>query len=120
MYGTSVIVKTECREPGPRDGKLTVRPRETSAIVWTDYFRYRAELRGFDLAKVEAILRYGAERYRDAATGRRVVVGRHGESLVIMPYEVEESSLTPVTIHVTSRQQISLRIRSGRFTHEET
>jgi hypothetical protein len=35
-------------------------------IIWTDYLRYRAELRGFDLAEIERIMRFGEERYFDA------------------------------------------------------
>lgn len=46
-------------------------------IIWTDYMRYRAKLRGFDIAKIEHIMRYSSERYVDTATGRTVVVGRH-------------------------------------------
>jgi len=38
---------------------------EKRAIVWTDYMKYRANLRGFDLAKIEDILRYSTERYFD-------------------------------------------------------
>jgi hypothetical protein len=37
-------------------------------IVWTDYFKYRAGLRGFDLTEVEKILSFGDERYFDTAT----------------------------------------------------
>jgi len=31
---------------------------EKSTIVWTDYIKYRAKLRGFDLEKIEEIVRY--------------------------------------------------------------
>ena len=37
---------------------------------------------------------------------------------MMIPYELEGRTLTPVTIHVTSRQQINSRIKSGRFTNE--
>ena len=87
-------------------------------IVWTEYIRYRARLRGFDLAKIEDIVRYSAERYFDTATGRFVVVGRHDNMLVMIPYETDEDAITPITIHATTRQQISFRLRTGRFTHE--
>ena len=87
-------------------------------IVWTDYMKYRARLRGFDLAKIENIVRYSPERYFDTATGRRVVVGRHDDTLVMISYEAEEDSITPITIHATTRQQIRFRIRTGRFANE--
>jgi len=87
-------------------------------VVWTDYVKYKAGLRGFDLAIIENIVRSSPERYFDAATGRRVVVGRHDNELVIIPYESDENSITPVTTHVSTRQQINTRIRSGRFTYE--
>jgi hypothetical protein len=87
-------------------------------IVWTDYLRYKAALRRFDLAKIENIVRYSPERYSDTATGRHVAVGHHGNELVMIPYEADENSITPVTIHVTTRQQVNFRIRTGRFTHE--
>lgn len=87
-------------------------------IEWTDYMKYRAALRGFDLAEVERILRFSAERYRDQSTGRSVVVGSAGESLVLIPFEVDGENMTPVTIHRTTRQQINARLRSGRYSHE--
>ena len=87
-------------------------------VVWTEYMKYKAKLRGFDLAKIENIVKSSAERYADTATGRRVAVGRHGNKLVIIPYEADENSITPVTLHVTTRQQIDVRIRTGRFVHE--
>jgi hypothetical protein len=87
-------------------------------IVWTDYMKYRAELRGFDLSRIEQILRYSEERHRDTATGRAVAVGRHRNCLVMVPFERDGERVTPVTVHTTSRQQISLRIKSGRFAHE--
>lgn len=35
-----------------------------------------------------------------------VVVGSHGQLLVLIPYEIMEDSITPVTIHATTRQQL--------------
>jgi hypothetical protein len=87
-------------------------------IVWTDYMKYRARLRGFDLAKIEHIVRYSSERYFDTATGRIVVVGRHDNTLVMIPYEADEGSITLITIHATTRQQIKFRLKTGRFTNE--
>ncbi len=86
-------------------------------IVWTEYMKYRARLRGFDLAKIEDIVRHSSERYLDTATGRLVAVERHDKMLVMIPYEVDEDSITPITIHATTRQQINFRLRTGRFTH---
>ena len=91
---------------------------DQDTILWTDYVKYRCRLRGFDLAKVEQIIRYSSERYVDTATGRLVVVGGHDSRLVLIPYERAGDRLTPVTIHTTSRQQVNFRIRSGRFTDE--
>ena len=88
---------------------------EEATIVWTDYVKYRIRLRGFDLAAVERIVRHSSERYRDTITGRWIVVGRHGDRLVSIPYEREANTLTPITIHVTSRQQINYRVKSERF-----
>ena len=87
-------------------------------IVWSDYMKYRLRLRGFDLATVEHIVRYSNERYIDITTGRLVAVGKHDRRLVMIPYEREADRLTPVTIHVTSRQQIKFRVKSGRFGNE--
>lgn len=87
-------------------------------VLWTDYVRYRARLRGFELAQIEHIVRHSAERYRDAATGRMVAVGRHGRILVIVPYEATQDTITPITIHAITRQQISFRLKTGRFVHE--
>lgn len=87
-------------------------------VVWTDYMKYKVKLRGFDLAVVENIVRSSSERYSDTVTGRRVAVGYHDNKLVMIPYETDAISITPVTIHVTTRQQINFRIRAGRLRHE--
>jgi len=91
---------------------------ESLEIIWTDYMKYRARLRGFDLAKIEPIVRYSGERYFDTVTGRLIVVGRLDESLVIIPCNTDQGSITPVTIHATTRQQINFRLKTGRFIHE--
>jgi len=87
-------------------------------IIWTDYMRYRATLRGFDLAKIEQIVRYSGERYFDTATGRRIAVGRLADLVVMIPYDTEPGSITPVTIHATTRQQINFRLKTGRLIYE--
>ena len=87
-------------------------------VVWTDYMKYRARLRGFDLAKIEHILRHSTERYSDTVPGRLVIVGRHDNTLVIIPCEADETSITPITVHATTRSQINLRLRTGRLIHE--
>lgn len=60
--------------------------------------RYRAERRGFDFELIESILRFGNERYYDVETDRRIVVGKHKTQLVMIPYEEDETQITPVTI----------------------
>lgn len=87
-------------------------------IVWSEYMMYRLNLRGYDLATVERILRYSSERYSDTVTGREVAIGRHEKLLVMIPYERESGTLTPVTIHATTRQQINSRLKSGRLKNE--
>lgn len=91
---------------------------EDIVIVWTDYMIYRLGLRGYDIATVEQIVRYSSERYVDIATGRTIAIGRHDNLLVMIPYEMNGNTLTPVTIHATNRQQINSRIKSGRFSNE--
>ena len=91
---------------------------ERLLIIWSDYMKYKAELRGFNLAKVERILRYSIERYFDTATRRMIVVGKHDDCLVMIPYEKNTDFITPVTVHAITRQQIRFRLRSGRFTNE--
>ena len=91
---------------------------EDATIVWTEYMKYRLSLRGYDLTTVEQILRYSSERHVDTVTGRVVAIGRHEKLLVMIPYEQMGHTLTPVTIHATSRQQINSRIKSGRFKNE--
>jgi hypothetical protein len=91
---------------------------EESVIVWSDYLTYRSELRGFELSKIENILRHSGERYFDTATRRLIVVGKHDDRLVIIPYEKQGDEITPVTIHATTRQQINFRLKTGRFIYE--
>jgi len=88
---------------------------EEATIVWTEYMRYRLGLRGYNPATVEHILRHSSERYVDTVTGRAVAIGRHEKLLVMIPYEGKGDTLTPVTIHATSRQQINSRLKSGRL-----
>jgi len=76
---------------------------------------YRVALRGFDLVLIENILRYSPERYMDTETRRSIVIGEHGNKLVMIPYEEDELTITPVTIHATTRQQIKFRLNTGRF-----
>jgi len=87
-------------------------------IVWTDYMQYRAKLRRFSLDEIERIVRYTQERYIDYVTGRRVAIGRHKSALVLIPYEIKGQHLIPVTIHTTTRQQINLRLKTGRLGYE--
>jgi uncharacterized DUF497 family protein len=84
-------------------------------MIWTDYLKHRARLRGFDLATIEQIVRFSEERYFDTTTQRMVVIGRHGSLLVMVAYEQEGETLTPITLHATTRQQITFRLRTGRF-----
>jgi hypothetical protein len=84
-------------------------------IIWSDYMQYRARLREFDLNKIEEILRYSGERYYDTETDRIIVVGKHDSRLVVIPYESRSDFITPITIHVTTRQQIRFRLNSGRY-----
>lgn len=85
-------------------------------FLWTDYMRYRAESRGFALAKIEDIVRYSVERYFDTETGRQIVIGNHGRELVLIAYETAQTSVTPITIHTTTRQQTQFRVSTGRYT----
>ena len=87
-------------------------------VVWTEYLRYRAALRGLDLDRIEEIVKHSSERYRDTATDRQVVVGRCGKTLVLVPYEASGDKVTPVTVHATARRQIAFRVKSGRFVYE--
>lgn len=88
------------------------------AIEWTDYLKYRAKLRGFDLTILENIIRRSDERYFDTETLRVIAIGRHDLQLVAIPYELNEDVITPVTVHAITRQLIQFRLRTGRFTHE--
>jgi hypothetical protein len=89
-------------------------------IYFTKYLQYRAKTRGFDLTILEEILRYSLERYHDIETRRSLMVGKHRNTLVLIPYEKENSVIIPVTVHVTTRQQIKFRLQTGRFTYEST
>lgn len=87
-------------------------------FVWTDYMKFRTELRGFDIASIEDIVRHPVEKYIDTETGRHVAIGRHDRTLVLVPYEVDQDSVTPITIHAITQQQIRFRIRTGRYVLE--
>lgn len=84
-------------------------------VVWTEYLKHRARLRRFDLAIIEQIVRFSEERYFDTTTLRMIAIGRHGGRLVLIPYGQADDTVIPITIHTTTRQQIDLRLRTGRF-----
>jgi hypothetical protein len=44
-----------------------------------------------------------------------VAIGRHSSLLVLVAAEQEGEALTPITLHATTRQQITFRLRTGRF-----
>lgn len=71
-------------------------------VSFTDYIKYRVVLRGFDLNKIENILRYSQEKYFDIETQRKIIIGKHDNNLVMIPYEIEEENIILVTIHVTT------------------
>jgi hypothetical protein len=79
---------------------------------------YRAKLRKFDLELLEQMINHSNERYYDTETGRSVVIGHHHNELVMVPYEKENDTITPITVHVTTRQQINFRLKTERFIYE--
>lgn len=87
-------------------------------FIWTNYMKYKARLRGFDLVKIESIVRDSTERYFDTETGRQIAIGHHNNQLVTIPYEVYQGSVIPITVHATTRQQIRARMRTRRYTLE--
>jgi hypothetical protein len=99
-----------------------VQPVRQSRKAWKSagpaIFSSWANLRGFDLNALEGILRNASERYTDAATGRRVAIGKHGNTFVAIPYDQDQDTIVPVTVHATSRQQVTYRLNSGRFVYE--
>ena len=50
---------------------------ERFSVVWSEYMKYRAGFRKFELTKIEDIIRYSRERYFDTVTRRMIVVGKH-------------------------------------------
>ena len=90
---------------------------EEPRVVWSEYMKYRTGLRGFELRQIERILLYSDEKYFDTVTRRLIVVGKHDDQLVLVPYEIMGNEIRPVTIHATTRQQVNFRLRTGRFIH---
>jgi hypothetical protein len=88
---------------------------EETQIRWSEYMLYRTKERGYESAKIEEIVRHSAERYTNTDSGRTVIVGRHDERLVLIPIEIDGSTVVPITVHATTRQQIRFRLQSGRF-----
>ncbi len=69
-------------------------------IIWTDYMKYRANLRGFELQQLERIVRFSGERYYDTVTGNQIVVGKHNRDLVVIPDESSENYIIALQIKV--------------------
>lgn len=40
------------------------------------------------------------------------------DQLVLIPYELRENEIRPITIHATTRQQINFQLKTGRFIYE--
>lgn len=78
---------------------------------------YKARARGFDLAILEPILRHATERYYDTKIQRLVVIGHHRRALVLVAYEEDSETMTPVTVHEILRHQIRLRLKTGRLVY---
>jgi len=95
-----------------------VEDLERFSLVWSEYIKHRAGFRRFELAKIEDIIRYSRERYFDTITRRMIVVGKHDDRLVMIPYQRKGNEIIPVTIHATTRQQINFRLKTGRFIYE--
>jgi hypothetical protein len=93
-------------------------PQMGKSLTFTTYLKYRARTRKYDLQTIEEIVRRSNETYYDTATLRTVVVGKHGNRLVLIPYDSDERSITPVAIHAVPRAQLELRVKTGRFIHE--
>jgi hypothetical protein len=85
-------------------------------IVLSDYLQYRAAQRSFDLNRVVEIVRFESERYLDMDSGRRVVIGRQKAELLLIPYDEDEVTIRPVTVHAITGKQIRFRVNTGRFT----
>src|SRR5258708_36236884 len=75
-----------------------------SMIYWTDYLKYRAALRGFELEKLESMIGHSTERYFDTETERHMVVGRHNLQLVVVAYDIENGTMIAVTVHAITVQ----------------
>jgi hypothetical protein len=93
-------------------------PFPQKRIVWTEYLKHRARVRDYDLGLIEHVVRHSTERYYDTATLRSLAVGKHDKRLIVVPYDSDDDSVTPVTVHAVSRTQIEYRIKVGRFIHE--
>ena len=86
-------------------------------ICWTEYMKYRSSKREIDLDVIEQIARYSSERYIDNETHRQIAVGKHKNTIVLVPYEESDTSLTPITVHATTRKQINFRVKTERYSH---
>jgi hypothetical protein len=93
-------------------------PANRKRIEWTEYLKHRARTRDYDLKVIEDIVQRAIERYYDTATLRTVAVGKHDKRLILVPYDSDDNSITPVTVHAITRPQIDFRIKTGRFIHE--
>ena len=54
----------------------------------------------------------------DVESGRSVVIGRHRDELVMLPFDRENDTITPVTVHVTTRQQVNFRLKMEGLVNE--
>lgn len=67
------------------------------------------------LETIAAVGRFASERYFGTNHSRLVGVGRFGRLLLLVPYEEDDQSITPVTVHTITRQQMTWQLQEGRF-----
>ena len=97
-------------EPFPQFGTVEGQAADQAARA------YSGEISAEEaVTTIEQIVLFSEERYFDTATLRMIAVGRHTGLLVMVTYEEEGETVTPVTIHSTTRQQVNLRVKTGRF-----
>ena len=97
-----------------------MRHYEDSLIVWSDYMKYRAKLRGFELSKIENILRHSGERYFDTVTRRLIVVGKDDNRLVIIPYEIHGNEITPLQFMQLRDTKSNSDLKQGNLDMNKT
>lgn len=93
-------------------------------VKYSDHLRFRIRVRGIPEPMPEQIYRESKQHYYNHHTLRHIAIMevhyRQRRTLMMIAYDQMPDHVEIITIHPITRDQIQERLRTGRWTHEQT